>query len=436
MKKHLLLIMLMFIMSVLLIANGCRGPKQKKSIIMRWSGYAYPKYDKFRSEESKKFENMHPEVIVKYEPISGDYNTKILTQIAGGTAPDLFFLSSAFLWDYVNRGILCDLTDSVERDKTYFAKLLPILQEMDRVNGKTYTLPANLGTNILYYNKKLFDEAGVSYPDKNLTWDKMLGLAKRLTKRDERGRIIQYGLITGLGPGSGRWLLFIFQNGGALWNRDKTECIINSPEAQEAITFLRDLYMKYGVSPTMGEVREQGNREIFIMGRAAMYLGDSWEIATFKIKGASPLEWDAVLWPKASEIKPRVYELQANRLGILSTTKYPELAYELAKFMIEPERVRFLVQVGDSLPMRNEGVAMEYFQNELDIPKKAKEALIEARKYLKDITGEIVNPAISFAEEGEILKQAFDRFSINKEITAEEVLQEIEDKLNKRIAQH
>ncbi|MDD4558305.1 MAG: extracellular solute-binding protein, partial [bacterium] len=88
-----------WVISLLLSALlfGC-GQQESGKTELRWSGYAFPAYDKFRYDESAAFEKLHPEVRIKYEPVGGNYPGKIMTQLAGGTAPDVFFVPPSMYW--------------------------------------------------------------------------------------------------------------------------------------------------------------------------------------------------------------------------------------------------------------------------------------------------------------------------------------------------
>ena len=291
-------------------------------------------------------------------------------------------------------------------------------------NGRFYALPGNVSVDILYYNKKLFDEKGLKYPDATWTWQDFLAVAKKLTIRDDKGRIIQYGAIT-----STDWLSLILQNGGKIWNEDRTKCIINSPAAREALNFWKGFYAKYKVSPTPSERRNQGSGRLFIMGRAAMYWGNSWEVATFKIRGEGrKLDWDATLIPRP-EGKKRFIGLTYLSLGVWSGSKHPKLAYELAKFMIQPERIKFLVEVGDSLPIRSRGEAMDYYLKDPNRPEKARKAMLKSLSLAKSYYRTIVNPNIPYLEQKQIITETLQKFTIG-DASAGEVLQEIENKLN------
>ncbi|MCD6218757.1 sugar ABC transporter substrate-binding protein [Candidatus Calescamantes bacterium] len=414
---------LAFIIPVAFFLSSCARNRGEEKILLRWSADAYPVYDKFRAEESKKFEKLHPEVTVRYEPIPGGVGSRILTQIAGRTAPDMFVAGD--LNTYISKGALIDLTDWYEEDKEYFKEIYPSLIESMMWEGRLYALPGNCNVDILYYNRDIFDEKGISYPDEDWTWENLLEAAKKLTKKDKRGNIIQFGCV--FGP---KWLSFILQNGGKIWNENRTKCIINSPEAKEALVFWKDLYTKYKVAPTPLQMREQGCGELFIMGRAAMYLGNSWEVATFKIKSRKELNWDATLIPRAKG-KKRFIPLAYLTYGIWEGSKHPKLAYELAKFMITPERIKFLVKVGDSLPIRPKGEAMDYYLSDSTRPEKAKKAMLKSLSLSKSFYRTVYNPYIPSKEQEEIIYSTLEKFTVTGELSAEEALENIEDSLNR-----
>lgn len=407
------------------LLTGCStqpGKEREGKILLRWSGYAFPVYDKFRRDESKNFEKENPEVVVRYEPEAGKYVGKLLTQIASNTAPDVFLVSD--LSTYISKNTLVDLTDWYEEDKDHFKDIHPALIEAHLWNGKLYALPGNCGIDILYYNKKLFDEKGLDYPDETWTWQDFLKAAKKLTIRDDRDRVIQYGCIIGT-----KWLSLLLQNGGQLWNEDRTRCIINSAEGREALKFWKNFYAKYKVSPTPLRARDQGKREPFIMGRAAMYLGRSWEVATFRIKGGTGgLDWDATLIPRA-EGKERFIGLGCISYGVWTGSKHPRLAYELTKFMTKQERIRFLVEVGDSLPLRSQGEAMDYYLKDPNRPEKARKAMLKALSLSKSYYRTIVNPHIPYMEQNQIIEENLAKFTVS-DTPVEEALQLVEKRLN------
>ena len=103
--------------------------------------------------------------------------------------------------------------------------------------GRVYGFPTNVGANAIWVNKDLFDRRGVPYPKSPWTWKDFVRTAQRLTIRDANGRAKQFGVLSLWGC----WQQFVWQWGGAVYTKDGTRCVVDSPEAVAAIQFLYDL---------------------------------------------------------------------------------------------------------------------------------------------------------------------------------------------------
>ena len=401
------------IISIIFLAvmSSCsrKGGEEKGKIVLKWSGYAYPVWDKYNANKSKEFEKLHPGVVVKYEPIAGRFMDKILTQIAARVAPDVFYATNTT--SFIRRGILLEITEYIKEDRAYFEKVFSPLMEGNTYEGKIYTLPGNCAIDCIYYNKDLFDKEKVPCPDESWTWEDLLDASKKLTKRDSSGNIIQYGCISDQSA-----LLQILQNGGKIWNDDGSKCIINSPQAREAIKFWRDLYAKHWVSPQPRVWKEQmtiGPLQSFIMGKTAIYCGGTFNISNFRIKsGGGMVNWDAALSPRPKEGSERFVGLRYLSLGIWSKTKHPKLAYELAKFMMTPEYIAFRIKLGDSLPIRKEGKGVEAYLNSPGASRKAKDSMLRALRHSKSYYREIMILGVPLMQQADICDRVFDKFNL------------------------
>ncbi len=157
----------------------------------------------------------HPEIKVETwnEPWD-DYFTKIQALWASGdskTIPDI-----AFLWPtpkYAAEGVLENLDPYIQKSGYDLNDYWPGLLESAKYNGSVYGLPRDIEVNILYYNKDLFDKAGVKYPDENWTWDDLLAAAEKLTVKDASGKVTQYALAM---ENNGKYDKWVNQNGGAI----------------------------------------------------------------------------------------------------------------------------------------------------------------------------------------------------------------------------
>lgn len=130
------------------------------------------------------FEKENPDITIKNIDIaSDDYDTKLTTMLSSGDTTDVLTMKNLLSYsNYALRDQLADLTDHVKNLDT---KAAADSYKMYEVNGKTYAQPYRTDFWVLYYNKKMFDEAGIAYPE-NLTWDQYEEIAKKLSKPDQQ----------------------------------------------------------------------------------------------------------------------------------------------------------------------------------------------------------------------------------------------------------
>jgi len=330
-------------------------------IPIRYTMYKYELYDVFRRAAGKRFEKKwnreHPDRKIRtfYEPGASPYPPKVNAEVVAGTARDIFFVPDYF--KYAKQGSLLNIQPYIEKngDEDYFGEIYPILLEPHYIDGKLYAVPGNLNTEVLYYNKALFRDAGVPYPDETWTWETMLEAAKKLARRDEEGRLVQYGLTLSAPARTVVW------NGGRFWSDDLNRCTINGPAAVEALQFQYDLIFKHRVSPEPKEVMTLSSADAFKRNRCAMFVGGRWWTAEFwKL---SDVEFSVAPLPRSLRGLRRGYA-SYNVLGIYSQTKYPDICYEFLKFLCSPEQIHNLVVVGDSIPIRPAPKYNRYFLNE------------------------------------------------------------------------
>ena len=162
------------------------------------------------------------------EPQPADYYTKLQTTIAGGTGPDLFWLSQEFVAGYADLGAILDISEMLEADDTPAADLSdyfePILKTA-QYDGKTFGLPWISQPVMLYYNVKMFEEAGIDPPDESWDWAKFQETAAALT--DTEAGV--YGTSFNSWPPIH---MFIWQAGGETITPERDACPIDTEEAR------------------------------------------------------------------------------------------------------------------------------------------------------------------------------------------------------------
>ena len=189
----------------------------------------------------------HPEITLKFEPLPiNGYVDKFTASALGGDPPDVIDLDASMISTVAAQKLLQPLDELVkEVDVKDYA---PGIWSYSQYNGVQYALPNRASSDAFYYNKTLFDQAGMAYPTNSWTYTDMLDMAKKLTKAGQYG----VGLAADVSdPANAMDLLsgIIWANGGEFMNNDNTKSAMNSPKTVEGLTFWSDLYTKYKVTP-------------------------------------------------------------------------------------------------------------------------------------------------------------------------------------------
>lgn len=296
---------------------------------------------KVNEEIIAAFEAKHPGTKVTLEYIPEDYVAKIDTMFLGGNAPDVIYGHPHYFTGWASQGLIMDLTDRFEADKDLFgdAKFAQHMYESFKYDGKNVATINGHDTFLLYYNKDLFDAAGVAYPTDEWTWDDWLEAAKKLTN-NESGGAKRYATV--FGDFAPTWFPYIYSHGGNIFDSmdAPTKVVFNSPETVEALRFIHDAIQTHQVAPSyMSKDLISGS---FETGQVAMDVEGSWAPA-----GRRHLEfnWDMANLPLTAGKERRTSAYYAGYC-VNAQTKNPDLAYAFAKFFQEDEGQQILSQLG------------------------------------------------------------------------------------------
>jgi multiple sugar transport system substrate-binding protein len=337
-------------------------------------------------EAIRLFEEKNPGIKVELEVIApfASYWDKIKTTMTAGTAPDVIWMNHDNFKALSFRNVLLNLQPYIDKDleaQEYLADMSETIIEPYRYEGDIYGFPKDLDTIGLFYNKELFDDAGLSYPDENWTWSDYLTNAQKLTKQDARGRTVQYGTISDNSDQT-NWLNFVWANGGRLLNDNRTQYALNEPEGREAIEFLVDLIHKYKVSATVGAIQEQGARELFTTGRTAMKCDGSWSPRYFR--EAADFDWGVAPLPKGKA--GRICMTHGLAYTVPIGTKHPDAAYKFAKFMASERAQTIFGSTGTVIPARRVAMDTYFDQGESYNLEVFREAINYSRTFPYTIT--------------------------------------------------
>ena len=293
------------------------------------------------------WQKRHPEVQVRLEhtPFSA-YVSRLLTRMAGNVAPDIMAVEVNMFPGLWAKDAFRSLQPFIDRDPDFkLAEFFPEVVSRFSVDGQVYAIPRDTAPfACVYYNKKLFDEAGLKYPTDDWDWDDLLRLSKKLTKVED-GRVTRYGFY------AWAWQNFIYGNGGRLVDDlyRPTRCLLGEPKAVEGLQFYADLMNKEAVAPTpvaLGNLA-MGAQQLFMTQRVAMFSSGYWEVPI--LRQITDFEWDVVMFPKGPR-GTRAFGTGGTGYCIVKSSQHPELAWEVLKALTGQEGQERLARTGLTQP--------------------------------------------------------------------------------------
>lgn len=325
--------------------------KDSSKKVLRVLNWGSTEEERIANDAISRFNEDYPDVEVKQTcvPVDSwsDFIQKWITMSTSGEAPDVINVGLEAAQMAVSNDLLMPLDDVVSGDE-YLSELkeeyAPALLDGFSIDDKLYGLPSGTQTMLIYYNKTMFDEAGLAYPKDGWTWDEFLENAKALTKED--GSVYGFGLSSSYFQLTPWWVT----NDAALVSED-SQPTLNSTEMVEAVEFLNQMVKdKVTPDPISSDVYT-----MFSSKQLAMVGAGRWVLNTWQDAGLTNADFDCVQWPE-SKAEGTVYGGSAWCIG--KNTKEKETAVELLKAMVAEETLRATAAGGQQVPP-TESLAMD-----------------------------------------------------------------------------
>ena len=320
---------------------------------------------------------------------------------------------------YMSNDMLLDLTDKIadssEIDPANYPEDSWGLYTYD---DKYYAVPKDVDTIALWYNKTLFDEAGLEYPTADWTWDDVTEAAKKLTKDDGS----QYGLAMGNGSNQDGYYNMVYDNGGYIINDDKTQSGWDDPKTIEAMQTMEG-WINDGVMPSLETMSENGNDVLFESGKVAMITQGSWMLAAYRDNEYTAANCDCVELPKSATTGRRASIYNGLGWAASATTEHPDEAWQLIEYLGSKEAQEKQAELG---------VTMSAYTGTSDAWAKSADFNLQANLNMMDDM--VIRPysrtTVTWEnEDSEIMK---DVFSGDK--TMEEACKAMADQMNECLA--
>ena len=368
------------------------------------------------------FEQRHPDIEVTLRHVPTRYEDKMQTEMAGGTAADVMFFQDEYFPMFAAKNAFLDLAPYIEADgvdlNDFFEQGIIEFSYQGRMHG----MPRDWGANVIFYNKHLFDQAGVAHPHEDWTWDEFLAAARRLTRdNDADGRIDQFGFVISDTVHYG--LPWVWANGGEVLNEDKTDCTLCSPESVAGLQVYVDYMLKHRVAPSPMQTETLDVTSMFMTGRLAMYNAGPFAVPQFRT--IQEFEWDVAFMPKGP--KGRVTRYYGDGYAAWRETKHPREAWELLKFLTSEYCERMYAENARGIPSRKSVAYSEDFIR-ADTPWNER-IFVESAKYarLQPITTKYPEMDVAWRE-------PYERILLG-ELTVAEGLEIMERQLDELLAE-
>lgn len=291
---------------------------------------------------ASEFTAAHEDITVNVDVSDWDaYFDKLQTLFAGGRPPDVFAMDAPLYPDWQSRGVLLNMQPYIDATPGLLDDFYPVTLEAYQTPEGYFGLPRDFNTVVLFYNKTMFDEAGVAYPTDDWTLADLREAAKQLTDPDKD----RWGFWADFYDMELFWGPAIWGYGGQVLNADNTETLLGEAPAREVWQLMSDMIFEDRSVPDT-VVADQFGDDLFIAERAAMTTIGHWVVPEYSEQG---IDYDVAAFPAGPVERATI----VNSAGfvIADASKAPDAAWEFVKYAVsEPAQTR-LAELGFSIPV-------------------------------------------------------------------------------------
>ena len=295
------------------------------------------------------FTQSHPDIQVELIQIPGqsDYRNRLSADIIAGTPADVVLINYRRYAGFANSGALEPLGKYLQESKLIKeADFYPQAIQPYKWNGELMCIPQNISSLVVFYNKNLFDQAGVSYPAQGWTWTDFLAAAQTLTvDSDQDGNTDQFGV--GIEASLIRLAPFIWQVGGEIVDAESNPgtLLLNTKEALNAAEFFIGLQTNFQVVPSAEEEASEDSESRFINGRLAMFFNSRRGVPTYR--ESAKFDWDVAALPQ-NEIQASI--LHSDAYCLPSASKNKSASWAFIEYANAVEGQTIVAETGRTVP--------------------------------------------------------------------------------------
>ena len=368
-------------------------------------------------------EKDHPEIkLVRQTYPSGDYRDMLDTRIAGDDWPDVIRYTYQRLGKFKQADVMLDLSPYISQEN--LDGISPAYLSACMYDGKLIGMPHHTDTMALFYNKRMFEEAGIripTSPEDAYSWEELTDIARTLKEKYQLP--YAFGGIWEKGSGY-RYLPFIYMNGGAVLNEAQDAVTMDSPEVLEAIKLYEDWRKEDLVVNTAFSGANTTN-SLFVAEQTAFTFSGSWHCSYMQENMGD--KWGITYMPQRNGKSGS--DMGGNAVFAYAGTKYPKAAAIVVEYITNEENMKRFCETGSFIPVRTKllegGVEYKVFP--------------EAMKVLNEIVTTIDpkmaadETSVAFQQLNEIFVEEMDPLAVNNSATAEDVVAACQERMTEAL---
>ncbi|MEC8558562.1 MAG: extracellular solute-binding protein [Planctomycetota bacterium] len=337
------------------------GADSVELVVMHWAGGGGQQEDRIVEDSLREFERRNPGITVRriHPGDSGQYFTKLQTMMASGDPPDVFYMDFSRMPAFVGAGQLAELDGLVQVDD-YFQPTVDAFRwdGVRQGSGPLYGVPKDFTTLGFYYNKSLFDRAGIDYPSDDWTWDDFITAARAIGSLDEGttgAEIVTWDFVL---------RAMLWTEGTDILDADG-QLVTDDPKLKATLDRLRSWRFDEEGTLLGAEAEGLDPSSLFLTGRLGM-VGPfgRWVVPSYREippPSEGGFEWDFAPLPRGS--------VRANTIATVSwalaeRSDHPEAAGKLLAWLVGPETQAAQSRLGLAIPTLSEVARSDAFIDE------------------------------------------------------------------------
>ena len=353
---------------MILVLSSCSTPSTAEPVSFMVFGDP-AEYNAYR-ELVDAFNNSQEEVhvVLTHVPSPKEYRTRLVTEFAAGTPPDVTLMNYRRYASFAANDMLAPLgLFLAESEQISLEDFYPVATDAFMWQGDLMCIPQNISSLVVYYNADMFDAASVAYPADKWSWDEFVQTAVSLTQdTDNDGTIDQYGL--GIEPSLFRLAPFVWQNEAPIVDDDvnPVRLTLMRPPSLETLTWFTNLHNVHGVVPGRVEEASQDSESRFLAGTTAMYLNSRRGVPTYR--EIDKFTWDVAPLPHN---KTTASILHSDAYCLSGTTANKDAAWQFIEFANSVAGQTIIAGSGRTVPSLIAVAESDAFLNDSQSPSRA-----------------------------------------------------------------